>query len=298
VSRLNELFPAGPPLSEELQIGRSASIDGLEQRLRDGEKVKLLAPRRTGKSSVAGAVTDRLRAHGYPAADLDLAVVTGPGEAAARLRAQLSPGLAALAKGRRAAGWLAERLSGELEGEEHLLAMILAELGSAGAGSPTAVLEQVADASAGEAIGVLLDEAHHLAGWPEPERRAIRAFLREDTSIGVIVASSEQSALERLTGAGGPLEYVGQRFPLPPISREDWLHDLPPRFAEAGVPITDDALGLLLDEARLHPYCTMLLARESARSGQVIGQVTGVIVQAALLTAAEDEAWRLRDDVG
>jgi hypothetical protein len=63
------------------------------------------------------------------------------------------------------------------------------------------------------------------------------------------------------------------------------------------VPITDDALGLLLDEAKLHPYCTMLLAREAARSGQVIGEVTDVIVQAALLTAAEDEAWRLRDDV-
>jgi hypothetical protein len=75
------------------------------------------------------------------------------------------------------------------------------------------------------------------------------------------------------------------------------MHELPGRFSEAGVPITEDALGLLLDEAKLHPYCTMLLAREAARSGQAIGEVTDVIVQAALLTAAEDEAWRLRDDV-
>lgn len=126
----------------------------------------------------------------------------------------------------------------------------------------------------------------------------MRAFLRGDTTVGVIVSSSERSALERLTGLGGPLEYVGQRFPLPGISREDWMHELPTRFAEAGVPITGDALALLLDEAKLHPYCTMLLAREAARSGQAIGAVTDVIVQAALLTAAEDEAWRLRDDVG
>jgi hypothetical protein len=297
MSRLNELFPAGPPLSEELQIGRLGSIEALEQRVREGEKVKLLEPRRTGKSSAAGAVTDRLRTAGVPAADIDLAVLSGPTETAEVLRSQLSPGLAALAGARRAAGWLADRLAKGLSGEEQLIATILSELGSAGGGSPAAVLERAANAAGAEPVGVLLDEAHHLAGWPEPERQAMRAFLREDATVGVIVSSSERSALERLTGSGGPLEYVGQRVRLPQIDRGDWEHALPPRFEEAGVPITTDGLALLLDEAKLHPYCTMLLAREAARSGQVIGEVTAVIVQAALLTAAEDEAWRLRDDV-
>ena len=72
---------------------------------------------------------------------------------------------------------------------------------------------------------------------------------------------------------------MGQRFRLPQIDRGDWEHDLPPRFADAGVPITGDALALLLNEAKLHPYCTMLLAREAARAGQAIGEVTEVIVQ-------------------
>ncbi|MEA2366354.1 MAG: uncharacterized protein QOE69_1329 [Thermoleophilaceae bacterium] len=297
MSRLNELFPAGPTLSEGAQIGRGPSIDALDARVRNGEKVKLLAPRRTGKSSVAGAVTDRLRAAGLPAADADLAVLSGPGEVAEVLRAQLSPGLAALATARRATGWLARQLEAGLGGEDKLIASVLAALGEAGGGSPAAVLQHAADAAVGQAVGVLLDEAHHLATWPEPERQALRAFLREDETVGVIVSSSERSALDKLTGPGGPLQYVGQRLPLPPISREDWMHELPRRFAEAGVPITDDALALLLDEAKLHPYCTMLLAREAARSGQAIGAVTNVIVQAALLTAAEDEAWTLRDDV-
>jgi hypothetical protein len=92
------------------------------------------------------------------------------------------------------------------------------------------------------------------------------------------------------------LRYVGQRFPLPRIDRGDWEHELPMRFEEAGVPITSDALTLLLDETRMHPYCTMLLAREAARVGQSVGGVTDVIVQAALLMAAEDEAWELRDE--
>lgn len=297
MSRLNELFPVGPPLSEELQIGRRPSIDALEQRVRDGEKLKLLEPRRTGKSSAAGAVTDRLRGDGIPAADADLAVLNGPAETADVLRAQLSPGLAAIAKARRATGWLGERLAEGFDGEDKMVANILADLATAGGKSPAAVLERAAHAAQGDAVGVLLDEAHHVGSWAELEQRALREFLRTDTTVGVIVSSSERSALEALTGPDGPLRYVGQRFRLPHIDRGDWEHDLPPRFGEAGVPITHGALALLLDEAKLHPYCTMLLAREAARAGQAIGEVTDVIVQAALLTAAEDEAWTLRDDV-
>jgi hypothetical protein len=213
------------------------------------------------------------------------------------LRAQLAPGLAALAKARRATGWLGRRLSAGLGGEDKLIASILAELASAGDCSPAATLKRAAHAAEGQPVGVLLDEAHHLAAWPEEEHQAMRDFLHVDTTVGVIVSSSERSALDALTDADGPLRYVAQRFPLPGIAREDWKHDLPRRFAQAGVPITDGALDLLLDEAKLHPYCTMFLAREAARSGQAIGAVTDVIVQAALLTAAEDEAWELRDDV-
>ena len=294
MSRLNELFPAGPLLDEEVQIGRRPAIDGLEARVRDGEKVKLLEPRRVGKSSVAGAVTERLRRAQLPAATVDLAALSGPSAAAEVLRAQLSPGLAALAKARQATGWLAERLGAGLSGDDKILAGILADLAAGGAG-PAAVLERAAQAGAGSPVGVLIDEAHHLAGWPEEDQQAIRAFLRNDAAVGVIVSSSERSALEALTDEDGPLRYVGQRFRLPPIDRGDWEHELPDRFEEAEAPISSDALALLLDEARMHPYCTMLLAREAARVGQSVGRVSDVVVQAALLTAAEDEAWSLRD---
>jgi len=174
---------------------------------------------------------------------------------------------------------------------------VIAEIAESGGDSPAAVLERAAEAARGQPMAVILDEAHHLASWPGAEKLALREFLRSDRTIGVIVSSSERSALERLTARDGPLEYVGQRFRLPRIDRGDWEHALPPRFEEAGVPISPDGLALLLDEAKLHPYCTMLLAREAARSGQPIGQVSEAIVQAALLTAVEDEAWSLRDDV-
>jgi hypothetical protein len=238
-----------------------------------------------------------LRASGLPAADADLAVHDGPAEVAVVLRSQLSPGLAALAAAKLATGWLARRLTDGSGGEDRLVARVIADIAEAAGESPAAVLERAAEAAEGQAAGVVLDEAHHLASWPDQEQRALRDFLRRNRTVGVIVSSSERSALEQLTARDAPLEYVGQRFRLPRIDRGDWEHALPPRFQEAGVPITADALALLLDEAKLHPYCTMLLARESARSGQAIGEVTDVIVQAALLVAAEDEAWSLRDDV-
>jgi hypothetical protein len=278
-----------------MQVGRRPVIDGLEARMRDGEKLKLLEPRRVGKSSVAGAVMERLRGALLPAAAVDLAGLTGPTGAAEVLRAQLSPGLAALAKARHATGWLADRIRTGLSGDDKVLAGILADLAAGGSG-PATVLERAAEAAQGQPVAVVIDEAHHLASWPDAEQQALREFLRNDAVVGVIVSSSETSALEALTGEDGPLRYVGQRFPLPRIDRGDWEHELPPRFEAAGVPITSDALTLLLDEARLHPYCTMLLAREAARVGQSVGQVTDVIVQAALLMAAEDEAWELRDD--
>lgn len=298
MSRLTEIFPAGPPISEQLQIGRLPAIEGLEARMHDREKVKLLEPRRVGKSSVADAVVDRLRAASVPTASIDLAELGGgASEAAEALAAQLAPGLAAVSRARRAGGWLASLLANGSQGDERLLADVIDRLADGGPG-PAAVLSRVADATDGGLAVVLIDEAHHLASWPSADREGLREFLRNDVTMGVIVASSEASALEVLTGRDGPLRYVAQRFLLPPIDREDWLHALPRRFEEVDAPISRDGLALLLDEARGHPYCTMLLAREAARTGQPIGEVTATVVEAALLVVAGDEAWELRDDLG
>jgi hypothetical protein len=56
VNGIAELFAAGPPLDEEQQVGRRPFIDGLDDQMGRGEKTKLLATRRTGKSSAARAV--------------------------------------------------------------------------------------------------------------------------------------------------------------------------------------------------------------------------------------------------
>lgn len=52
---ISELFPAGPILSEERQIGRIPAIEALAAHLRAGDVMRVFDRRRWGKSSVARA---------------------------------------------------------------------------------------------------------------------------------------------------------------------------------------------------------------------------------------------------
>lgn len=292
---INDLFPAGPVLDEGQQVGRAPFLDALQSRMDAAEKVKLFASRRTGKTSAASAVVARIGDQHRPVANVDLSRVPQSTDVARRLAEQLAPGLARTDRARRATGWLGEMLSSGEGVQERVVADIAAHL-AGDALQPGTVLERCAEVLEGQDGAVVLDEAHLIAGWDPDAQRSLREFLRNDTTLGVIVASSEAHALEQLTQEGGPLEFVGTRLPLPAIAREDWEAELPGRFDAIGAPIEPGALELLLDESRCHPYCTMLLARESVRVGSTHSAVTAATVYAGLATAQEDEAWRLRDN--
>ena len=293
MSLTNKWFPAGPPIDEEQQIGRRPFIDALEQRMEDAEKRKLFEPRRSGKSSAARAVITRFGQRSRPAASVDLARVRDPIEAGVRLAQQLAPGLERLATAGQLTTWLHSTVVDLSDTSERAAAIEDALLQHA---SPGRLLETCALALADVPAAVHIDEAHNVAGWEARFQSDLRNFLRDDLRIGVVVSSSERHALEELTQPDGPLEYVGQRFLLPPIAREDWEAELPKRFSAVEAPIEPAGLQRLLDESRGHPFCTMWLARESARLGQVVGRVDDATVEAALHTVERDEQWELRDD--
>lgn len=293
MDRLSELLPIGPPLKEAQQIGRHGAIDSLTDRLRSRHVVKMLEPRRVGKTSVARAALERIRLAGGAVAAVDLAKRTSSSDVAKDLADQLA---GAVPRASRRAGGLvlSLRRSGAegAIGEEGGLALRIAEELLSGSASPAVVLERAAARATDRVTAVLLDEAHTLAAWPEHERTALGSVLKNNSTLGVVVASSERHALEQLTSADGPLRYVGTRFELPEIAQEDWQAGLRERFAELGAPITTSALGLLLDQSHGHPYCTMLLAHESGRLGIDVGEVSETVVQAALVTVRRDEAWQ------
>lgn len=291
---ISDWFPAGPPIQEEQQVGRLPFIEGLEQRMLDADKVKLLENRRTGKSSVGQAVIARFRAADRPGGRVDLSPQPDPAHAARELAEQLAPSLAVIGKAKQATGWLAAQWARLSAGSDEA---VIGEVVSGLLGERPligSVLERCSEAIAGQNAAILIDEAHLIAGWPADEQASLREFLRDDERIGVIGSSSLASALERLTGEEGPLRYVGQRLPMPPIDRGDWEAALSARFDAVGAPIDPDALGLLLDESRGHPYCTMLVCRASARAGLPGGRTETAAVSAGLLEVREDEGWELR----
>jgi hypothetical protein len=222
------------------------------------------------------------------AAEVDLARTPGEENVGAVLAEQLAAGLVAAARANRAVSWLAD-----LPDDEELLERVTECLMERGLSAGT-VLERAAEGSIPGAGGVLIDEAHHVAQWDPEDQGRLREFLRHDRKLGVVVASSEASALNTLTGPGQPFECVGIRLLLPRIKDEDWRAALRPRFQAFSARISDDALTLLLDESERHPYCTMLLARESAQIGRALGQTTDAAVVAALDVVEHDEAWGLR----
>lgn len=149
-------------------------------------------------------------------------------------------------------------------------------------------------AKTGRRGAITIDEAHVIAKWDRHELAALRAFMaRDDRRTGVALTSSDSRA-ERKLRRSSVLGYLGEEFTLPPINVDDWKHGLRSRFDQAGVPIDDAALDLLLEESRCHPYCTMLLAKHAAEPAQPFEAVTGSVIRLALPTVQKHEAWKLR----
>lgn len=296
-SALEECFRAGPPLTEAQQIGRAPTIEGLASRMLRGEVKKLYEARRVGKTTVARGALRRVRAAGGVDAEVNLAIHSDPEVVAAELASQLAAGMTAaeeLRSGlRRVAGTLmpARRQLGD---EATAILDVMDRL-LANTKSPAHVLVNAGEHARCK-LAVFLDEAHVIADWPATEQDALGAALRNLTNLGVVIASSERRALELLSGEGKPLQYVGDRFTLPDIAEADWRSELARRFARIGAPIVPAALDYLLETAKGHPYCTMLLARESAISALSAAGYGALCseahVEAGLLAARRDEAWQ------
>jgi hypothetical protein len=294
------LFPAGPILSEERQIGRGPQIEALANRLRVGDVVRIFDRRRWGKSSAARAAIERLRDQGLIAERVPLDEYPTSAAAAAYV-AHVFSGRARRAAdaGRGAAGRRGQMLGRAGEATQSAEIGALGEL-LAQVSPERLTLAEVLHAVPAELArtdkraALAIDEAHLIAEWAPEERAAVRGFLAHgDRRVGVLLGSSDQRASDTLRRSD-VLGYLGEEFPLPPIARADWEVGLRRRFKQAELPIEQPALELLLEESRCHPYCTMLLAKHCAELAQPFGSVTASVVRLALPTVRRHEAWNLR----
>jgi hypothetical protein len=298
IKKVYETFPAGPPLTEAQQVGRTDAITQLESRLRAGEVVLLFEGRRIGKTSLAGAALDRIaNARGQVAA-ATLTRFPVPAHATEFLARQLrSPANQA---GRSIASiieWLQRRhaadpLGAEATAELGFAADLAQPLTSAERDLP-ALLAGVGRSD--RTVAILLDEAHALAEWPSNIQQSLNAVLRENRDVGVVIASSERRALERLTARGGPLHLAGSRFHLEDITGDKWIPALKGRFEQLSTTLSYEDAETIVHETAGQPYLTMRLARDSARLAAsqfaVPSHVESALIMQALYELKRDPVW-------
>ncbi len=258
---------------------------------------KLYEPRRVGKTTVARGALRRMRARGGVDAEVNLAIHRDSRAVARELASGLAAGMSGPETARSGIQRLMDAVVPAREDLDRDAGLILDLLnGLLRDGHDPARVLMNASEHARRPLAVFFDEAHVIASWPAEEQEALGAALRDITSLGVVIASSERRAFELLSGEDGPLQFVGDRFPLPAIAEADWRSELAVRFGRLGIPIEPAALDLLLESSTCQPYCTMLLARESAIVGLTGtgpgGLCTETHVRAGLLVATRDEAWQ------
>lgn len=308
-----DLFPVARALPESEQIGRKAFIDQVEGAVRHGANVLLMEERRTGKSSVARAVIERLREE-EPAVHVGLMVdltrsATSSGALAqelvkeARRHGGLGKAGAALLSAQsgkaKAVSWgkgKADQLAAAV-GEDAEVAGALAELLPDGAAPTLANVLEALDKRAqsqGLHVTIFIDEIQQIAGWEDAGavKAAIAAVSeRHGTRVNFIFAGSEQSAIDAMFGDKDPLDFFGDRLELPEISRSDWIKGLGERFAAAKLSIDPAQLEQILLETDRHPGRTIAVCRRvlAIIPGDV---VTVDVVKQAIALHRSDPQWK------
>jgi Archaeal ATPase. len=306
------LFPIDQPvMPEDRQIGRQPSIDLLERRVEGAVHQWLIGPRRIGKTSVAKAVLARLRANEAVALDVDLSkigVATPEGLAGEIARQAQAAHVGAHRARRRLLGLAsrqapeAKRLGEALQSlgfkdEGDALAAVSALLAGADAGEPGlgGVLEALAlhARASGRRVFLLLDEVHLLAELAHCEEQLAGWAREPDVPIVLVLAGSEESAVQALRDPGRPLAPVGQELHLADIATEDWLHGLRRRFEEASVNVSPGEVLAIVEASDGHPRRTMLIATlvHSAALEQPDRTATTALVELAIQDAKGDRAW-------
>jgi hypothetical protein len=282
----------------------------------------LIDERRVGKTSVAWAVLDRVRARGDGWA-IEVNLKRGPIASSAELAQQLAEQARAAGVGierfrERVAGRLREgaeigglpivKALGTLVGLEEVgqasdLARAVDQslaIDDAGADLRSVLHALVAASVAADVVlAVFVDEVQRLGtDWSNEDdglyvQEALAELMEEhDGHVVLLLAGSERTALADLLADGRPMHHDGMRFDLSPIAREDWQHELPHRFEEVGLQIAPERIDQILEVTDGHPARTMRVCahvRELAEDQPF--EITDVLVRRAIEIARKHPSW-------
>lgn len=287
-------FPYEGPVPPELLIDRRRELDVLARRAGDRVNVRLVAPRRYGKTSVLLAHAQRLQQTGWRTVHVDFGRVADLTDVARRI---------AEAYGPLDSSWVRAHLTG-------LLARLGMSLTPAGPGITLGPRPQRSDVDAAE--GVLLrlldlpkllwerDETPTLVVFDEFQdllvaRRGLDGLIRSriqyhDDAAAYVFAGSEPSMMRRLFDERDrPLFGQADPLTLEPLPSEDAIGELAERFAGEGL-APGEALGHVVAFGAGHPQRTMWLCYLLADALLDGAEATPALADAIVTTAVEKAA--------
>jgi hypothetical protein len=257
-------FPFEGPVPPDLLIDRGAELDLLARRAADRVGVRLVAPRRYGKTSLLLAHAARLREAGWRAAHVDFSRVADLTDVARRLAAAYSELDNA---------WIRSHLGG-------LLARLGVSLSATGPRITVGPRPPSPDAPTAEAVLYELldlprtlferDDGPTLVVFDEFQdllvaRKDLDGLLRSriqyhGDAAAYVYAGSEPSMMRELFDARErPLFGQADQLSIGPLPLDEAIADLARRFEAEGL-APGPALGELAVFAEGHPQRTMLLA--------------------------------------
>ena len=257
-------FPFEGPVSPSLLIDREHELRTLARRAGDRVNVRMVAPRRYGKTSVVLAHAERLRDTGWRTVHVDLSRVADVTDVARRVSATF---------GELDSPWVRSHLSG-------LLARLGVSVSAAGPGLEIGPRPTAPDAEAAETILyrmldlprvlweadrtptlVVFDEFQDLLTARKDLDGLFRSRIQyHGDAAAYVYAGSEPSMMRELFDTRErPLFGQADPLALGPLPLDDTMHDLLDRFTREGLD-AGAALGQLVAFGAGHPQRTMLLA--------------------------------------
>ncbi|MFI5268145.1 MAG: ATP-binding protein [Chloroflexota bacterium] len=254
------VFPGDYVSSEDL-VGRDEFIRHLAERLRSGRNVVLMAPRRTGKTSIARDVLRRLAASHVLTAYIDFLATTDKRDFAERVAEQLHEQTV-----RRNLRTLTEHLP---DIKPHVR-FALIEFGvdiSAKEQDENKVFagslelpQRAAEKKKTRAV-ICLDEFQEAGTtFGANVYKLMRGVFQQQANTTHLFMGSQHSMLRGVfSTSNAPFLRYADELQLPPISAQDWAEYIAAKFAEAKIGCSRVFAGRIAQRAGCHPGDVMVL---------------------------------------
>ena len=264
-------FRYGDVVSGTQFTDRRAEIAALRADVESGQNVVVIAPRRTGKSSLMRACVEELRAAGVLVAECDLFAAPDKGRLVEQLTTALYRGLLSPFEraGRRSLDFL-RRMPvapvATVDPEDGSLSFTMPQ--TLRRGDVDVTLERLlrlpaeVAAERGRRVALVLDEFQEVTRIDRDLPRAMRAVFQQQPEVAHVYLGSHRHMLRRLfTERNEPLFRSAKVMELGPIGAADFGAFIAERFAATGREVTPAGSTALLEITAGQPYDTQELAR-------------------------------------